>query len=323
MIFRAVWSRPGAGFVLIAAVALAGASSGCGSSDAGDEAAGPESSACERYASSYCERIAECSPHTLRLLYENLALCTEIVERRCAEDTDIGIFVDDVDGCVAVLANGTCEEVLAAPDAACARTPGARVQGEPCRTGAQCETGVCRFSGNACGACTGLLEEGEPCAGVLDAACGPGLGCDSEGSGECRPIQSRTLEESCDFAVLLCEPDLYCSLIEPKTCKPWLGEGGDCSGDAEACDRRQSLYCNQGVCGPLDVLVEPGMACGANGSPFPRCSEPLFCNPSSQACERRARPGEACVDDPVAGSTCDTYLQCVEGICSNYAEQCL
>ena len=66
-----------------------------------------------------------------------------------------------------------------------------------------------------------------------------------------------------------------------------------------------------------------GMPCGSDGSPFPRCSDPFFCNSTTQMCERRAQSGDACALDPVAGSTCDVDLTCVNDICVTYEERCL
>jgi hypothetical protein len=302
-----------------------GGASGTGGRAGAGGASGAEGgsvSDCAAYANQYCYRIEECAPQLLRLAYENAALCATLVTALCERDVADAIGIADFDGCLVSLASGDCNEVLDSASGACAPAPGTTAAGEPCRVSAQCASGFCAFEGTTCGTCSSVLGEGELC--VNGGWCGPGLLCDAAGTGECLPIQTRLLNESCDNVRLVCGPGLYCSAVEPRTCRAVLDEGGDCSQDGSSCDPRRALYCTAaGICGGLEVLVEPGMACGSDGSPFPRCSEPFFCNPTTQMCERRAQFGEACAMDPVAGSTCDVELTCVNDICVTYEVRCL
>jgi hypothetical protein len=298
-------------------------SSGAGcSGDDGDETTGLGAKPCAAYASAHCRRLEACAPHALVLGFDTRALCAEAVEARCERDRADGFGVADLAGCVGMLDAGDCQAFLAEDTGKCARNPGPVAGGAPCRQNEQCQSGVCRFSGNVCGTCLDALDEGEPCGGVAEESCKPGLVCDDTGTGNCVALQTRGDAESCDAAEVACEAGLYC---EPTlaTCTPWLTENAACSA-AALCDSRRGLFCNEGsgTCGKLDVLVENGEACGTDGV-FPRCSERHYCDPADRICVRRKQAGESCNDDPVAGSTCDVELVCSGGTCVTYEELCL
>ena len=301
-----------------AGVASAGAAGAAGSGAAGSGAA-PLGS-CDAYAASYCERLAECAPYYVRRTYEDSVTCVPLLTQVCEADAADSIGASDLAECTRALADADCEELLGDPLPGCERAPGDLAVGDPCQAPAQCESGSCAFSGNVCGTCTRTLEAEAPCEGVLQG-CAPGLGCDVEGSGQCQPLQRREQGQSCDSSLQVCAPGLFCS--SSATCRPLLEDRAACVAEPSGCDGRRALFCLDGVCGPLAVFVEPGEPCGVDGSPFPRCGDPFYCDPDSNDCVRRARAGEPCEADPVAGSTCEVDLTCVQGECVTYAERCL
>lgn len=295
---------------------------GAGSGAAGADAGGTALEGCTAYAASYCARLADCAPHHLRLFYEDALTCPELVARECERDVADSVGIADPTGCAAGLESGTCEEMLAGALAACAPLPADVASGEPCHDNEQCESGICRFSGSVCGSCAVALDEGTPCEGVpVTEVCGPGLACDVGGTGLCQARQRQGLNEPCGTELLTCAAGLFCG--SGATCLPVLLDGEPCGAETSGCDIRRALYCIDDVCGPLDVLVQPGAECGLDGMPFPRCSAAFYCEPSTNQCVRRAQAGESCDDDPVDGSTCDTPFTCVEGTCLTYEQRCL
>jgi hypothetical protein len=293
---------------------------GSGSAGSAGSAGAAPLGSCEAYASTYCEQLADCAPYYVRRTYENPATCVLLLTRACEADVADSIGATNLAGCTQALADADCDELLGEPLPGCAPAPGELEVGDACQSSAQCESGSCAFSGNVCGTCARTLAEAAPCEAALES-CGPGLGCDLQGSGSCEPLQRREQGQSCGSALSVCAPGLFCS--SNATCRPFLEDRASCVAEPSGCDGRRALFCLDGVCGPLAVFVEPGEPCGVDGSPFPRCGDPFYCDANSNDCVRRAQAGEPCGADPVAGSTCDVNLVCVEGECVTYAQRCL
>ncbi len=197
----------------------------------------------------------------------------------------------------------------------------------------------------ACGALTGLVEEGGACTGI---ECGEGLTCRlSDGCpGVCERSDDLAEGEACVIRLCLqetdhcgpCAPGLVChdsvcrpewTLGEPCTaladcgeywCNQELGQCAPRASSGEACsDFRDiappcasGLWCSGGTteAGVCLSLSDEGGPCEADGD----CLEPFSCLPSTSP--DILAPG-TCGSSQPNGASCDSYADCESYLCTS------
>lgn len=187
---------------------------------------------------------------------------------------------------------------------------GPRNVGEACGAGAQCQSGICRFTqapGNACGLCMATIDSG-PCPDPY-VCTGPQI-C---ANGTCASIAAF---EPCGS----CAPNLLCAL---GACKPAPSDGKPCDPTYEV----SRAICEPGhVCNATTHVCEPAVAqklgakCGAlEGGGFGTCELGARCTPdkapNQATCVTEIPLGAPCGTSVLYGSACAYPGDCVAGTC--------
>lgn len=345
-------------FIFAAALAFAGLSAACSSSPANAPAdggavradggtladGGPASDGgatadggtiaerCRARAQLFCEAESTCAQSAtfFSVYWANLAECVTKRTEGCVrfvsvpkpgEPATIPVLTE---ACTAAVARrAACDRLNVyvyatnlAPDPECAPVAGTRADGETCITNEQCQSKHCRYEA-FCGTCAPLAAAGESCVTATD--CAVGLTCAG------------------DLCVAYVDAGGTCNADAP--CKPGLtcvnGQCGTALTTGMSCDPRASNpckdgYCYQGTCTAFGLDAQPGAPCGvdvvtgkatvcAYGS---RCR--LLTDAFQGQCVKTAKVGERCFfgpDDGFGGGQCETFSECVNGVCSSFPVQ--
>jgi hypothetical protein len=191
----------------------------------------------------------------------------------------------------------------------CAQPPSCRprlTRGSACRESLDC--GASLYCEDATHTCVDRPSDGQPCAnGVI---CGPGLGCDMDGGGTCRPRGAAG--SPClfgEFGPFLCADGFACV---DGTCGALPTEGMPCAG-VDSC--AAGLGCAFGPEGSICIVPrgegEPcenrqacrlDLHCGREGTCAPDVAFGAPCDPGFGDC------GGACVPDASGGFVCRSLL---------------
>ena len=298
---------------------------GCDSSASGGEETGgsiepravtaEEQAACEAYAATLCAREGECSPFNIPNFYGSPEKCEKQVTRSCVRGFALpggSKTVERVESCAQSLPLGTCTRAFGSVIGAevCQDLPGTLKNGAACLEDYQCASKRCSLSSTTyCYRC----EATPPKTAVLGADCDPSDGPDcAEGIcylGKCKKLGS--LNEACDESTL-CTAYLPC---RNGVCSAPLGEGADCSGDA---DCLFGYDCASGKCTPAPPKTATvGAACGFGvGTLCAIFTQYCAGNVGSAGtCKLLAEEGEACGFDVFGDGGCASGLECRDFVC--------
>jgi hypothetical protein len=228
-------------------VAVAGLLAGCG-------AAPTNGQACDAQARALCDRLDDCSPHTIAVRYGDLFGCQSGERQRCLErlaapgTSETASFAG---GCALALPSESCLSLFGnTPVLACVAPPGLLHDGDPCLAHGQCRSGTCNLApGATTGSCGAPAQADESCAA---RSCARGLVCVDPGAACARPgIQ----DAACD-AAHPCAIGFSCvgAGAQPGSCQPAIAmPGAACDPTAtfsSNCDLDLQLVCDPaaGVC---------------------------------------------------------------------------
>jgi len=274
---------------------------GCGPSS-GSGKVGTQTEVCADYATSYCNRLATCSPYRVAQTFGDVTACVERLKPICAsvlQAPGTGLTTEQYGACAAAYTSASCDDVLLASwvPAACA-AKGTLADGAACGHNAQCTSGYCKHGfSQVCGTCAALVPSGGSCSRSED--CEAGLGCVSPGT--CGATAARGA--SC--RTVPCTPDMVCL---NGTCSDRLAADAACVVQDYACNDDLGLYCDSQTlrCTAMTPVPVGGscatgvIVCIAGG-----------CSPNTQLCEAALADGAACNTE----LPCRYPAVCVSGTC--------
>lgn len=290
-----------------ASVALDGASL-----DAGDAALDAGEPPCAEYARRACAAYEACHRESI-WLFGSLERCEAILRGFCEHDSGLD-GVGDIGGALLGCVETYDEACDWARDRTwCRMPPGARAEGEPCRSDLQCSEGLLCFRASerepACdsGTCRAPLVEGA--TGCDDSTvarrCDEGLRC---AMGTCVVLDETGAEGDLCPAFSRCDQGLYCA--RSGRCEPEASNGAACDPDAyEQCGSPFTWECDRdtATCVAIEYAFA-GDACGPDG---PRCGGACVegvCTPYLVAL------GETCTPDSATVCAWVEY-GCFDGVC--------
>lgn len=219
-------------------------------------------------------------------------------------------------------------------DAVCASVwVGVVADGDGCVDDAECASGVCTGSLEACGSCAasvalgGECDEERPCAPSEDGA----IECYSpDGSPRVcvlrAPFEADAVEgDPCvriETGDVGCGVGLFCSY---GICAARAELGAPCEPMLDSCETGAVCQADSATCVALRVESTLGEPCGAQGDEFVTCdvTEGLVCGRSAACVREVSRPGEG---EPCAGIGCAVGLVCALNRCTSplaEGERCL
>lgn len=304
------------------AAGQAGQGGEAGTGVGGQAGAGPTAEqACDQLASVYCNRLEECTPTLMDILYGDKTTCFERMSEPCAavlalpDTTKTPSWTSQ---CSALLNASSCEEVLTRlPPTECTPAPGARKAGATCADDGQCETSYCKFTvGLGCGLCAPKAAAGEGCD--KDDDCVRGTGC----APDKKCAAYGVLDGPCDLNHP-CAGGLSCVGATSQAqgvCKVAGVGGQQCDSKEETkpgCNVLKGFFCNPyaNLCQELK-LAKGGEGCGVVGTSYAVCTSSAMCKLTSSysgTCLASAADGESC--DNVDGPYCMPLSQCIAGKC--------
>jgi hypothetical protein len=283
--------------------------SGTAGTNGGAGAGGDPTAACSPL-TAYCQKLSDCAPSLLKIVYGTIAQCHARFVLSCADAVtapDTGLTTATIAACATALPGATCQDAIYRNVAAC-EAKGNRANGVACGTSWQCQSGYCAQGDQACGVCGALGNPGAVC--TVDDNCAPGLLC---GGGTCVApgilggVCSDT--QPCAYG-LFCGGGVCASAAETP--------GGDCvAGLPESCDLLAGLDCDDGSskCASLG-FAQSGEPCGLVGSTYVFCVEGQCAYATAAAteglCGAFAGDGAACDDT----TPCEAPARCLSGRCA-------
>jgi hypothetical protein len=262
----------------------------------------------------YCQKINECAPLAITLVYGDLAGCKARLKLSCVAQiklADNGLTPASITACANAVATATCDDLLYRNIPACA-PKGSRLAGAACGTGSQCTSTYCAATTATCGICAGLAPAGGDC--TVDDDCKPQLVCG--GLGLC--VTPGGAGAACDDNTP-CRYGYYCS---GGTCAAARTTPGAPCTESGSCEILKGLFCNGTVCARI-LTAQPGDACGVvGGTSVAACaagdcisSDPVN-DPNSGTCTSLAGDGEACGSAVSTGVDCESPSTCTNGRCA-------
>jgi hypothetical protein len=284
-----------------------------GSSTEGTPSISPET-ACNDFATAYCDRVETCAPFYFKLGLSSHAQCVDRLKINCpAVFTANGTSAtpERLSRCATDAKTLACDDVFARnTPASCKNEPGQLADGAACGVDAQCKNKLCRLGkGSTCGACSTLTTAGGACERNED--CEPGLSCAQKkcialgkAGAACTDTSPCLQTYSCVGSI--CTPPLEAGV----TCTPALKL------ENNPCNFLKGLFCHlkTKVCTAIE-LVGPGSACGFINDTIVGCS--------AGDCKTDATGKGTCVAKAADGATCDDEklpkcqepARCANGVC--------
>jgi hypothetical protein len=277
-------------------------------SDTGDGSSTDFAAACQRYAQAFCTKFPSCFPDSA-LFWDDPAECTARYADTCEtymELDDVLATPADLESCALAYEESTCDALLNVVLGQCLPPlKGARPDGAPCATLAQCQGGWCDFGtdGDRCGVCITMAEEGEPCGD----GCSPYLTCGPDMT--CAPIEYHALGEACGGTAGPCGIQLACI---DGVCVERLGMGEACTVSIEC---QSDLLCDTAsmTCTPRPPRAAVGEACGMNNV---QCVSSAYCEQG--ICQAKVPDGGSCTDS----DECMFAASCDAGTCTLAPPDC-
>jgi hypothetical protein len=270
--------------------------------------------ACMYFAHTLCMRLRNCSPRLVDAVYGEVQACTDRTTAACL----FGITTPDavssgagIRGCTDAITDLACSGLLenGMPDI-CQLAPGARVDGTPCGSDAQCMSTRCAraAASDDCGLCAALADAEQAC--VANTDCKRGLTCSADG--RCRaPAPAGA---ACD-AMHVCQYPLNC--IQGR-CAPGLMSGEACTATEDHCGVYAGLACApSGKCEAW-TNAAVGAACGYTDRGWAACTASASCSAavSGGVCRAALPDGAACSAAGSDALPCLAPARCVRGTCT-------
>jgi hypothetical protein len=254
---------------------------GGGNMDGGGPPAGTRAEACAALGNAIAAQLMRCNPYLLMAGYGSQAAYAQRLTLNCNLYDAPGVNwpARPFKPCADALAAQSCTDWFDdVPLAACPLN-GQFLDGQPCGSGFQCQTGLCSFPATGCGRCIQRPLMGQACV----ETCAQNLSCSP--NKVCVPLGVRGAP--CD-ANTPCRPSLAC---HNGACAP-PATSGTCVTDDE-CDFTQGYVCNpdRGQC--VKVTFGPTCLLNPDGS-YVYCSGAQICKQGM--CIARVADGGACSD---------------------------
>jgi hypothetical protein len=262
--------------------------------------------------SKYCQKLNECAPFLLNVLYGSVDACSTRLKISCKDAFTApksGLTATSIAACSAALPAATCSDVIYRKVTAC-QHKGTADNGVACGTDEQCKTGHCKVSTTSCSVCGDFLQAGMMC--LADNDCEPGLICSDDGHCVLPGAGGTacTANQPCTYGY-------YCTAAG--TCAATTNEPGGACVAAGSCNTLLNLFCTTTMSCKNITFVAPGETCGIVGANLVFCSGASCNNPDPTAvtgvCAARAKDGEACGASTANDSGCTTPAVCVAGNC--------
>jgi hypothetical protein len=274
--------------------------------------------ACAEMANALAAQLGRCNPYLLMAVYGSQAAYAARLQLNCNIFDAPGVNwpARPFAPCAAAMAAQNCADWRDdLPLAACPLS-GQFVDGEPCGSGFQCQSGLCSLPSTGCGRCIKRPTLGQTC----DEACAEGLACNPnkvcvmmgrlgapcDANSPCRlSLACRSGACAQRATVGPCIVDDECDFAQGYTCNPDRGQcvkisfGSTCSTNPDGtyvyCT---GLVCKAGMCIPR--VDDGGMCSDANR---------LFCKWPARCLNAQCRlpaPDRTCAPSAVAGDPLPT-----------------
>jgi hypothetical protein len=272
---------------------------------------GDPSAACTSF-TGYCQKLNDCAPFLIKILYGTMAECNARFNLSCQDAVKApatGLNAATIGACQAALTGASCEDVIYRKVAAC-QIKGGRASGMACGVNGQCQTGYCAQSTNACGVCSPFQNAGDACS--VDDDCQPGLLCSSDGHCVVPGAASAVCSDTQP-----CKAGFYCNAGSCASTSET--PGGACNANVGlSCDILKGLTCDSGTakCANL-AFAQNGDTCGqVTASTLTFCTGgtcvfAVDTDPTG-VCGALAADGATCDD---ATTFCETPAVCISGRC--------
>jgi hypothetical protein len=285
-----------------------GGGAGTGGGNAGTGGGQTAEAMCDGF-TGYCAKLNACAPALVKLNYGTVEECSSRFAIACKDAVkapDSGLTATTIAGCMAVLPDSSCDDLIYRKVAAC-NVKGTRTNGMACGTNEQCTTGYCSQGAAACGVCSAFVGAGASCQSTDD--CEPGLECSSAG----RCVVPGAAGTTCSAT----QPCRYGFFCEAGSCAATAANAGDtCNADLlSSCNVLKGIYCNgTGICANIGFAPN-GDPCGLVASKFVTCAKGECIYPNDTAiegvCKALAADGATCNDT----TFCELPAVCVAGKC--------
>lgn len=295
------------------------------------------SDVCVRYAKAACDKYKECRPLGYVSAWANDNDCATFYDRDCRvlmTAPKTGETVAGRNECVAAITQQTCaERADRLFPLACDAPRGALKLTAPCRSSAQCETGLfCEKplpppgenvpgSGFVCGTCARRSNLGESCVSNSGSSCVEGADCwytGQYGRGTC--LRRKIVGDECTAFDFCDGPGVRC-VQGVCAVPPTSSLGEDCR--IKSCAGGIDLFCNRMtlLCEKIPALAKQAEYCGSiqdGTGKFVQCTGGLTCSGVAlmgfaRVCEPRAEIGKTCNNQ--LGPYCAPSAYCLSGIC--------
>lgn len=290
-----------ASWVCACALVLTSACSGSNNSS------GSGGGTCNSLGTAICNKVEQCAPLDVQLVYGDVQTCVARVALGCNADMSVApVSSTQMSACSSAVSQADCQVFLRGDSqpAACTFT-GSLANGKACGTGQQCQSGYCNLASGFCGTCAPRATTGSACTSTY--GCQSGLVCNS--SNVCAKVAAAG--GNC-AATSDCAAGLVC--VSGK-CAAAVALGQPCT--PGACDQYAGQFCDGQVCAKLPVAAT-GQPCGfVNGKDI-QCSGGGTCKlgqgQQQGTCVAPAKDGASC--DPTNGPDCLSPASCVNGKCT-------
>jgi hypothetical protein len=303
------------------AVSCSGKSGGGGGPDGGamspDGGTMTVDQACERDASSYCDKLAACSMYSLQTLWGDVATCKARDRLWCKAVLGVeggGETPEAITTCADAVDAQSCDDFNSAVTLdVCKTKPGPLADGLACTSAYQCESLSCKAPANStCKACTPKVAVGGAC--MTSSDCASGSRCRQQ---QCVPQVAEGA--ACGGTVGVCN---FSDICLNGACTKLLKPGSACDPMADACDYGTfgaTCDAQSNTCKVVAKVVGAGQPCGTLPDGPTDCSAFGVCGFSSPdatvgTCFAALPDGAPC--DPMnVDNQCFWPAACVDGIC--------
>lgn len=268
-----------------------------------------------RYAEAYCRKFSDCAGSGFGAFYADVNECKTLRIASVREFVDLPgttASAADFDGCSSRYAALTCDVFRSADSDFTCLLKGSKKQNDRCIFGAQCESGFCATSRNACRGCIAAPVDGADCA--ANSACGPGLVC----NGDNKCVTPAKVGMSCSAS----KPCAGAAACVAGTCEPLVDSPNAPCTKNPGCDALKGLFCyvptgdTSGTCVQV-AYSTPGKFCSTvanTGTQFTLCLRLASCTEASNTCPTLpTKAGDPCGTD---FGECPDPLYCNAGTCT-------
>ena len=259
----------------------------------------------------YCEKLNQCGPLLISIVYGSVATCTERLKLECVDGVkapDSGLNSATVAACTAALATASCEDVIYRNVAAC-NWKGTRANGGSCGADEQCVSGHCAQNDSACGVCAEPMRDGASC--LEDEDCAPGRVCSED--------DHCVIPGAAGTGCSATQPCRYGNYCRNGSCVATSNNPGDSCADPGSCNILNGAYCRTETqtCARI-AFNAPGDHCELSTRAIIFCAGGVCITPTgsdSGTCAAHAKDGEPCGAQSDNNRNCQDPARCIAGRC--------